>query len=184
MFCEWHLFSQVGCLLDLVHFSVFSLCRLYRWGSLRGPLYACVSIQSTLHLLLGADVAVVTTLALAAVGSFEGQLSVALAADHFIALVRTSQLGEGRLNTDRSETTSTQSEHQVQSGLLLDVIVGKGASIFELLARKDQTLLIGRNSLLVLNFGPVFNKLTRLDIIQFIDRLDWGKGKEKGSKNG
>jgi len=120
--------------------------------------YACVSILSTLHLLLGADVAVMTTLALAAVGCLHGQLGVALAADHFIALVRTSELGERRLDSNGSETASAQTENEVQRGLLLDVIVGKGASIFELLARKDQALLIGRNSLLVLNFGPNLNK--------------------------
>ena len=116
--------------------------------------YACVSILSTLHLLLGADVAVVATLALAAVGRLHWQLSVALAADHFIALVRTSELGKRWLNSNGSKTTSAKTQNQVQCGLLLDVIVGKGASIFELLARKDQALLIGRNSLLVLNFGP------------------------------
>lgn len=100
-----------------------------------------------------------TTLALAAVGCLHGQLGVALAADHFIALVRTSELGKGRLDSNGSETTSAQTENEVQRGLLLDVIVGKGASIFELLARKDQALLIGRNSLLVLNFGPNLNKV-------------------------
>ena len=117
-------------------------------------MYACVSILSTLHLLLGADVAVMTTLALAAVGCLHWQLGVALAADHFIALVRTSELGKRRLDSNGSETTSAQTENKVQRGLLLDVVVGKGTSIFELLARKDQALLIRRNSLLVLNFGP------------------------------
>ena len=42
--------------------------------------------------------------------------------------------------------TTTKAEHQVEGGLLLNVVVVKGATIFELLASKDQTLLIGRNA--------------------------------------
>ena len=39
---------------------------------------------------------------------------------------------------------------EVKSRLLLDVVVGESPTILELLARKDQALLIGRNTLLVL----------------------------------
>ena len=46
---------------------------------------------------------------------------------------------------------TTEAEDQVESGLLLDVVVSKSATILELLARKDKTLLIGRNTFLVLN---------------------------------
>jgi len=42
--------------------------------------------------------------------------------------------------------TTTKAKHQVQGGLLLDVVVAKSATIFELLASKDQTLLIGGNA--------------------------------------
>lgn len=35
--------------------------------------------------------------------------------------------------------------------LLLDVVIRKGAVILQLLARKNQTLLVGRDSFLVLN---------------------------------
>jgi hypothetical protein len=45
--------------------------------------------------------------------------------------------------------TTTQAEHEVKGGLLLDVVVRKGAAILELLASEDQTLLVRRNSLLV-----------------------------------
>jgi hypothetical protein len=41
----------------------------------------------------------------------------------------------------------------MQSGFLLDVVVRKGAAIFELLAGEDQALLIRRNTLLILNLG-------------------------------
>lgn len=46
-------------------------------------------------------------------------------------------------------TTTTQTEHKVQSRLLLDVVVGKGAAVLELLAREDQALLVGGDTLLV-----------------------------------
>ncbi len=43
--------------------------------------------------------------------------------------------------------TTTKAEHQVECGLLLDVIVAQGATILQLLASKDQTLLIRRDTL-------------------------------------
>jgi hypothetical protein len=45
--------------------------------------------------------------------------------------------------------STTQAEDQVESGLLLDVVVGEGAAIFELLASEDETLLVRGNALLV-----------------------------------
>ena len=39
----------------------------------------------------------------------------------------------------------------MESGLLLDVVVRESAAILQLLARENQTLLIGRNALLILN---------------------------------
>ena len=51
-----------------------------------------------------------------------------------------------------SEATA-ETEHQVQSRLLLDVVVGQGAAVFELLSSEDETLLVRRNSLFVLDLG-------------------------------
>ena len=51
-----------------------------------------------------------------------------------------------RQRLDKDLHTTTQAKNQVQSGLLLDVIVGQGATIFELLASKNQALLIWWNS--------------------------------------
>ena len=48
-------------------------------------------------------------------------------------------------------TTTAQTEHQVESGLLLDVVVREGAAVLQLLAGKDQTLLVRWDALLVLN---------------------------------
>lgn len=39
----------------------------------------------------------------------------------------------------------------MESGLLLNVIIGKCTAILQLLASKDETLLIGGNAFLVLN---------------------------------
>ena len=38
----------------------------------------------------------------------------------------------------------------MEGGLLLNVVVGKGTAVFELLAGKDQALLVGRDAFLVL----------------------------------
>jgi hypothetical protein len=46
-------------------------------------------------------------------------------------------------------TSTTQAEHQMESRLLLDVVIGEGAAILELLAREDETLLVRGNALLV-----------------------------------
>jgi len=41
----------------------------------------------------------------------------------------------------------------VEGRFLLDVIVGEGSSIFQLLSSKDESLLVGGDSLLVLDLG-------------------------------
>jgi len=41
----------------------------------------------------------------------------------------------------------------MEGGLLLNIVVGEGTAIFELLAGEDQALLVGGDSLLVLDFG-------------------------------
>merc|ERR1712070_49125 len=46
---------------------------------------------------------------------------------------------------------TAQAKHQVQRRFLLDVIVGEGATVLQLLARKDQALLVRRDALLVLD---------------------------------
>jgi len=58
--------------------------------------------------------------------------------------------GEG---LDEDLHAATEAEDEMEGGFLLDIIVGKGAAILELFAGKDQTLLVGRDALLVLNLG-------------------------------
>ncbi|KFP25550.1 hypothetical protein N325_10899, partial [Colius striatus] len=57
-----------------------------------------------------------------------------------------------------------QAQHKMESGLLLDVVVGQGASIFQLLPGKDQPLLVRGNAFLVLDLGlHILNGVTGLD---------------------
>ena len=52
----------------------------------------------------------------------------------------------------------------MKGGLLLNVVVGEGTAIFELLPGKDQALLVGGDAFLVLNLG--------LDVVDGIGGLD------------
>jgi len=97
---------------------------------------------------------------LAAVDRAGGQARVALTAHHLVAVVLAGQDLQGRL-----DDTTTQAEHQVEGGLLLDVVVGQGAAVFQLLTGEDQTLLIRRDALLVLDLGlHVLDRVGTLDI--------------------
>ena len=78
-----------------------------------------------------------TAFLLSAVLSTEGETSVALSADHLVAVVLSGEDLEGRL-----DDTTTQSEDEVEGRLLLDVVVGERATVFELLAGEDEALLI------------------------------------------
>jgi len=58
------------------------------------------------------------------------------------------RLSSQRFHEDLHPTTQT--EHQMEGRFLLDVIIGERSTIFELLAREDEALLIGRDAFLVL----------------------------------
>ena len=58
--------------------------------------------------------------------------------------------GEG---LDEDLHSTSESEDQVEGGLLLDVVVREGPSVFELLSSEDESLLIGRDSFLVLDLS-------------------------------
>ena len=96
-----------------------------------------------------------TALLLTAVGCTWVKASVALATDHLIAVVLLGQHTERGL-----DDTTTKTENQMESGLLLDIVVGQGASILQLLTSEDQTLLIWGNAFFVLknSVKVLFNK--------------------------
>ena len=47
---------------------------------------------------------------------------------------------------DEDLHAAAQAQHQVQRALLLDVVVGQRAPVLQLLARKDQALLVWRDA--------------------------------------
>lgn len=58
---------------------------------------------------------------------------------------------------------ASEAKDEMEGRLFLDVVVGEGTAVFELLASEDQALLVGWDALLVLDF--------RLDIVDGIGRL-------------
>ena len=76
--------------------------------------------------------------------------------------VTTTQDREGKSTSSLEATTET--EHKVEGALLLDVVIRKSATVLELLASEDETLLVRRDPLLVLNL--------RLHIVDRVGRLD------------
>jgi len=59
---------------------------------------------------------------------------------------------------------SAKAKDEVKGGLLLDVVVGKGAPVLELLSGEDETLLVRGDSLLVLDL--------LLDVVDGVRRLN------------
>ena len=63
----------------------------------------------------------------------------------------------------RLDDSSPQSQDQMKRGLFLNVVIGERASILELFAGEDETLLIGRNAFFVLDLGfDVFDAVAGL----------------------
>jgi len=61
-------------------------------------------------------------------------------------------------------SSSTKAKDKMKGGLLLDVVIRKGAAILELLSSKDETLLIRGDSFLVLDL--------RLDVVNGVRGLN------------
>jgi len=67
---------------------------------------------------------------------------------------------------------AAQSQHQVERRLLLDVVVGQSSTVFELLSGEDEALLVGRDTLFVLDFG--------LDVLDRVGGLDFERDRLTG----
>ena len=89
-----------------------------------------------------------TTFLLTAVGGTRWQTSIAITADHLLAVVLTGKNHQGRLND-----STTEAQNQMKGAFLLNVIVLEGTAIFQLLTGEDQALLIRRDSFLILDFS-------------------------------
>ena len=117
------------------------------------------------ELLLGSDVGGVTALSLSAVGSLRRKGGIALSANHLFALVLSGKSGKRGLNSNGTSATTSKSEDQVKGGFLLDVVVRECSTILELLSGEDESLLIGRDALLVLDLSlDVLNGVRRLNV--------------------
>ena len=66
---------------------------------------------------------------------------------------------------DEDLHTTAESKHEMESGLLLNIVVRKCSAVLELLSSEDESLLIGGNALLVLDLSlDVFNGVRGLNI--------------------
>jgi hypothetical protein len=66
---------------------------------------------------------------------------------------------------DEDLHATSESEDQVKSRLLLDVVIRESSTVFKLLSGEDESLLIWRDSFFVLDFGfDIFNGISGLDI--------------------
>jgi hypothetical protein len=73
--------------------------------------------------------------------------------------------GLSRQSLDEDLHTSTETEDEMESRFLLNVVITQSTSVLELLSGEDESLLIWGNPLFVLNLG--------LDVIDSVGRLDF-----------
>jgi hypothetical protein len=100
------------------------------------------------ELFLGTQLVCVSTFLLSAVRGPGWKTSVAFSANGLLTVETLGQQSERGIVDSTTET-----QHQVQGRLLLDIVIAQRAAVFELLARKDESLLIRRNALFVLDLG-------------------------------
>jgi len=100
-----------------------------------------------LKFLLGSQLIGVSALLLSAVHSTRWESSVALSANHLVNVVFSGKHLERRFNN-----SSSKAKYKVEGRLLLNIVVTQSSPVLKLLSSKDQTLLIGWNTLFILNF--------------------------------
>ena len=77
--------------------------------------------------------------------------------------IKSDGLASQRLDENLHATAET--EDQVKGALLLNVVVAQSATVLKLLTSEDEALLVGRDALLVLNFGlDVLDRVGSLDV--------------------
>ena len=115
--------------------------------------------KQLLQLLLGAELAAVSALLLTAVVGTLGQTSVALAANHLLAVVLLGEGSEGGL-----DDSSSQLEQHLHGGVLSDVVVADGLRVLQLLSGEHHALVVVINVLLLLDH--------LLDVLHLLSGLD------------
>ena len=99
-----------------------------------------------------------TTLPLSAVGGFWWKSNVTLSANHFLDFVLSGQCCESGFDFNLTHTTASESENEMESGLLLNIVIRESSAVFELLASEDKSLLVWRNTFFILDLSPVNEK--------------------------
>ena len=110
---------------------------------------------SASNLLLWSDVTVMSALSLSAVDGLWWESDVALSANHLLTLELSGEGSKIWLNFHLTHTSASKSEDEMESGLFLDVVIGKSSSVFELLTSEDESLLIWGNTFFILDLGPI-----------------------------
>jgi hypothetical protein len=122
-------------------------------------------MESALELFLWSDITIMSTLSLSAVSGLWWELSIASSANHLVAFVLSGKFCKCWLDLDLTVTTSSKSKDKMEGGFLLDVVVRKGSSIFQLLSSKNESLLIRWDTFFVLDLGlHVLNGVCWLNI--------------------
>ena len=98
-----------------------------------------------------------TTLSLSAVRSLWWESNITFSANHLLTLELSGEGSKIWLNFHLTHTSASKSEDEMESGLFLDVVIGKSSSVFELLTSEDESLLIWGNTFFILNLGPINN---------------------------
>ena len=80
-------------------------------------------------------------------------LDLSLDIFNWIRLFNVQGNGFSSQSLDENLHTSSQSKNQVESWFLLNIVVSKGSSVFQLLSSEDKSLLVWGNSLFVLDLG-------------------------------
>jgi hypothetical protein len=121
--------------------------------------YAIIT-QVLFELFLGAQLTGVSTLFLSAIGGTGWETRIALSAHGLVAIVSLGQEGQTRVVDSSAET-----QYQMQSRFFLDIVIRESATIFQLFAGKDESLLVRWDALLVLDFGlDVVDRVARLNV--------------------
>ena len=110
-----------------------------------------MALTAVLSVLVSSHEDTSTTVWVVALSSESGNLvlvnSVVLQSSQRNLLVLVGVLLWGSVNLLFSLLgTTSKSQDQVQSGFLLNIVVGQGSAVFQLLSSKDQSLLIRRDT--------------------------------------
>ncbi|WVZ61556.1 hypothetical protein U9M48_011412 [Paspalum notatum var. saurae] len=83
-----------------------------------------------------------------------------LAADHLVLVVLLGELAEAGLDPlgVSAPAAAAEAQHEVQRRLLLDVVVGQGAAVLQLLPGEDEALLLSTSRVIVFPVS-VFTKI-------------------------